>query len=366
MAYFPESIMPPRLKDESQDFNSSPFVINARDVNKHDEEIRAIQKFIGVATPPTMVNGFSGMGADVVGGFSSFSSFSPVISFSSACYPLSIKQALDLIMDKIREVRDDMVLMDSGVVCVSDPQVSNGTGFVSFPSSWENTTMVSIINNDNSTSTVMPDDSELDDETSDLATIKGLTVANATGLPESGYLTIINKIEKRTYDEGSIRRDFTAFANFTDTNPTTGSSNIAFRRRHLGSNVEIIRYSGKVGNILYNIRRRQFGTSSSPHSAGDLVFKGRLTINVAPFMYVFGEELANDPRQKDIRCYLQSDGKIIFDVGVQDCLSGVPPTCITGFKSTRFASYASYHAILVKNIDTIPIYDPTSSTSCGV
>lgn len=345
MAYFPESIMPPRLKDESQDFNNSPFVINARDVNKHDEEIRSIQKFIGVASPPTMVNGFSGMGSDAVGGFSSFSSFSHIVSFSSACYPLSIKNALDDIMEKTREIRDDMVLMDSGIVVVSHPSITT-SGTISFPSHWSNTTLVSVINDDNSTTTIMTDNGDADDETNDLPVIKGIVVGDASDLPESGYITLINSATIKSY---SATEKYNSYTFIEDQD-----ANSHIRKRHLGSNVEILRYSGKAGNILYNIRRRQFGTSSSPHLAGHILFKGRLSINVAPFSYLFNIDASTNKRSKNISCSLHANCQIHMDADLEYATNSGTPL------------YASYHAMLVKNIETIPIYDPTSTTSCGV
>ena len=70
MGYFPESIMPSRLKDESQDVKGNEFVVSAADVNKHDEEIRALQRVIGVRPATFPGKGFSG--TSLPSGFSAF------------------------------------------------------------------------------------------------------------------------------------------------------------------------------------------------------------------------------------------------------------------------------------------------------
>ncbi len=60
MSYFPESLMPIIVKDESADSKGNSVVINAADFNKHSEEIRLPVKskqlkVIFIVTPDTKI-----------------------------------------------------------------------------------------------------------------------------------------------------------------------------------------------------------------------------------------------------------------------------------------------------------------------
>jgi hypothetical protein len=49
MAFFPNRVIGANRKDESRDVPGNDEIINARDFNSHDEEIRAVEAFIGTA-----------------------------------------------------------------------------------------------------------------------------------------------------------------------------------------------------------------------------------------------------------------------------------------------------------------------------
>jgi hypothetical protein len=124
MSYYPESIMPSRLKDGSADVNGNKYIASASDHNKHDEEIRAIEKALG-ARRPTFPGGSACSAAS--SGFSSAIGFSSVIGFSasSGCYPApsgcagatnNLMDALQNIFDQLNEIRNGLVLVTSGTV----------------------------------------------------------------------------------------------------------------------------------------------------------------------------------------------------------------------------------------------------------
>lgn len=174
MAYFPESIMPARIKNESADVDGNQYIISAADHNRHDSEIRAIEKVIGVPTLP--VSGFSG-----------------------PANPCSMVNVLLQILAQLQVLRDDFIIQTSGVVAVKDITVLTADGIIPFPSTWDNTVLVDAI----------PDASVTDEEALD--PIDSVELADIDGLPEEGYISIINdESTTRTYVSHSLTLQVTS------------------------------------------------------------------------------------------------------------------------------------------------------------
>lgn len=145
MAYYPESIMPANLKSESADSDGNAFVIGASDHNRHDEEIRAIEKTLGIDGECSLVG------------------------------------ALEDMADQLDLIRDGLVLTTSGIVAITDPDVPDADGLIAFPESWT-TTLV----------TDMPDESTTDETV--LPFISALALDDVEDMPDEGYITIINDV----------------------------------------------------------------------------------------------------------------------------------------------------------------------------
>jgi hypothetical protein len=159
MSFFPESLMPSNLKQESDDFGGNPYVISAEDFNIHDEEIRAIEKAIGV--PKLTVPGFG--------------------SVTDNCSLLSL---IENVLEKLVEIRDDFIQMASGVVAVKDSAVfPTPNGQIPFPSDWYTTIKAGI---------EIPDDSDNDED--ELEKLPDLALVSVTGFPDEGYITVINDV----------------------------------------------------------------------------------------------------------------------------------------------------------------------------
>jgi hypothetical protein len=129
---------------------------------------------------------------------------------------------------------------------------------------------------------------------------------------------------------------------------------------NLGTNVEIMRYSG-IDSVsspprLLNVRRRQSGSTSTRHAKGDLVFKGRLSLEVAPVWLscdaadVQDFLASTDPpppkegaRLSAMECLLRSDSKVDVRARVAFSSPGTPGI-----------AHAAYNAILVMDIPPVP------------
>lgn len=368
MSYFPESIMPSRVKDESQDVKGNPYLVNASDVNKHDEEIRAIEKVLGVRMPVFPASGFSGQGSDSSGGWSGFSSFSgdaPSVGCSVDLY-----EAMENVLGLLRDIRDNHVLVASGVTAIMDSNVSGVDGIISFPSNWPTTTLVDHMHDDGTDLANANMPMKVDDESSTLPDLPSLTLASVSGLPESGYLSIINDVSVCSYNSGLVVSPaaLTGFLVLTDP-PTANIYNSAgpalsmsssaeamktIRAISLGTNVEVIRYDGvDTGNSkVLNVRRRALGSTSSRHAPSDIVFKGRLSIQVSPFMHVsnYGA-LADNFGGNQVDCVLRSNGKI-------EMTSKQRATKNSAYADNTLYAYASWSATLVRSLSAIPPFDP--------
>lgn len=154
MAYFPESLMPARFKQESADVDGNRHVVSATDFNRYDEEIRAIEKTIGLRR--------------------------------DAPDNCSIAGVLEGIEAHLQRIREDMVLTNSGVVAVADADVVGVDGKIPIPSSWPVTTLVSAI----------ADASVATEE--ELPVLTSITLDDVTDMPDEGFISIINDVEVST------------------------------------------------------------------------------------------------------------------------------------------------------------------------
>jgi hypothetical protein len=151
--------MPSNLKQESDDFGGNPYVISAEDFNRHDEEIRAIEKSIGV--PKLTVPGFA--------------------TTTDNCSLLSL---IENVLEKLVEIRDDFIQMASGVIAVKDAAVSpTPDGQIPFPSNWYTTILDGI---------EIPDDSNNDED--ELEKLEDLPLVSVTDFPDEGYISVINDV----------------------------------------------------------------------------------------------------------------------------------------------------------------------------
>ena len=155
MSYFPQSLMPSRVKSEAADVDGNRYIMDGDDHNRVDAEIRAIEKtLLGVQT--------SGGGT---------------VGSAATC---SIQQIMLAVAQQMQLIRDTMVDSTSGVVAVKDDAVPGVDGMIPFPAAWY-TTLVSDI----------PDDSLNDEDALDATSV---TIADASGMPPEGYITIINDV----------------------------------------------------------------------------------------------------------------------------------------------------------------------------
>lgn len=188
-----------------------------------------------------------------------------------------------------------------------------------------------------------------------------LRLANVSHMPESGYITIINDISL-AYLYGPL---FDGVAGQAFPLPAmsslTSSSRPVFRIPDgvlsgfatgdllvggedavfgLGTNVEVLFYSGIDcnTNTLLNVYRGVNGTTVTAHGAGDIVFKGILSIQVSPM------GLSMTGNTTTIQCRLRSDGRI--ELG--------------GFYQSSTRAYAAYQAILIGQAPLVKSFDPSN------
>lgn len=152
--------MPARVKQESVDVDGNQYVVSATDVNRHDEEIRAIEKVIGVPKLP------------VPGG-------------PTPTDECSILSTLVQIAEQLKKIRDDFVLTTSGVVAVRDSNVVGVDGLIPFPTAWSTTTLA--VGFSGLTDTVVNDEDLLEK-------LDYVELTDVTGLPDEGYVTVPNDI----------------------------------------------------------------------------------------------------------------------------------------------------------------------------
>lgn len=361
MAFFPESIMPNRLKDESQDIKGNKFVITATDVNKHDEEIRAIERSIGIRRPRFPASGFSGAcdaNGDFVEGCLDSEKVSGVCPGGSPpdCEIerqdiLSVMQSLS---ERLSQIRDDTMFQTSGIVRVRDPFYPGADGKIVWPTDFPVTTLASDI----------PDDTV--DSEEDLDDLSEVTLDDVSGLPDGGgFITIINDASTLLFRSGSRNLRIIGFTSLaTELDPIFDQSEIVMddsisRRQRilaLGTNVEILEYEelDEANNKLLGVSRKQLGTTSTRHAVGDLVFKGRASIMVSPINYKL-----SDRRIDQVDCVLRSDGSVDLRVRNRD-RNAVDPDD----DDDTIISYAHYHAIVLRELEPLPVFDPGGFGDC--
>lgn len=298
MAYFPESLLPSNIKQTSSDVGGNQFIVSASDYNRHDEEIRAIEKFIGTQDS------------------------------ANGC---SLIESLKSAAQRLQDLRDGIILTTSGVVSVKDASVGGTDGIVPFPTSWTTTLSSGI-----SASTTLP----------------VMQLASVSGLPTSGYVSIINDVslmpiaigrldvsKKNNYLFGQVNAAVYTSLVSTDApiyNIQLQNSAITQDALALGSNVEIFYYNGiDVPNKkLLNVTRSQLNSTATRHGTGDVVFKGILSVQVSPFM--FRANYATPLGQ--VSCLLRSNGRV--DMSTQQINFG--PVGFSGFVDKQLVNNNSY------------------------
>ncbi len=355
MSYFPDSLMPIIVKDESNDLKGNSFVMNAFDFNKHSDEIRAIESVLGVRSALFAGAGFSSAQC----GTSPFgpSPLDPVTPCSGTIS--DVASAIKIISDKLKDIRDNLVKTTSGTIAIVDSTQSI-SNTISFPSDW--TTTLS---------------QEISDDTTDLnydfGTTPSILVADTTNFPNEGYISLINDISGLVYNAQNaltvLIPGYTSMAvvnspvysligqAVNDTNYSIISRLPLERVFGLGTNVEIMQYSGKDSTHLLNVQRKAFGTTSTRHCSGDLVFSGRLSISVSGIMFRLTDAAAVSNPIGHVECNLRANGSIN---ALCDYRSGGNQT-VSG--NTLFA-YAQYQALLIKQLDFIPQFVPPVDGNC--
>src|SRR3989304_2904934 len=108
MSYFPQSLVPSRVKSEAADVDGNRYIMGGDDHNRIDAEIRAIEKgLLGVQT--------SGGGEP---------------SLAGQCSTLEVMLA---VAQQLQQIRDTMVDSTSGIVAVKDDSVVGVDGIIPFP-----------------------------------------------------------------------------------------------------------------------------------------------------------------------------------------------------------------------------------------
>ena len=341
MSFFPESLYKSRTKSESADVQGNQFIIDAASFNKHDGEIAAIEQYIGTTNPqfPT--------------GFSSFKGV-PQGSGTTACSGASgtsMQTALNNLVSLLEQIRDDSVYVTSGCILQYDNSgASPYGGKIMFPSDWPTCLLVDALAVD-----PLPNPSYI-------------TLTDVSNMPTSGYISIINDVSPMSYQGAGSNRivhipGYTSLA--TSSQPASAQSNIVaavkgipqfslpFARVFgLATNIEFIYYDGLdiPNSRILNPQRMQLGSSATAHSSPDLVFKGRASINISPFVF----KVNNGKHIDCLECYLRSDGTVSIDVRNTDTN---PPD----YGTQSQYGYVHYSAILLRDLTQIPPYVPATS-----
>ena len=208
MAYFPSRLMPKTTKANAPGAEPSSLTVVAADYNRHDEEIRAIQEFMGT-TGGSLFAGRSNEDLPALRVLSSEDSqtqSSQVVSRSSQSSDLT-ERVNDLI-DKVNNFTEfagnsnSSGFIHSGQKIVMPEQV--GTTFLrTIPSASDGT----------------------------------ISVESTVGFPQSGTLTILNDVQRSV---------------------SSSSSSVTF--------AEWIRYTNKTSTEFLGCTRGYLGTTKGPHS----------------------------------------------------------------------------------------------------
>lgn len=346
MSYFPESIVPANIKQESADVLGNKYIVSAADYNKHDEEIRAIERLIGIrrANYPCDLTTISGVsqGSGQGGG-----SCQPAQTVSD------ILTAITNLVTLLENIRDNAMMVTSGCILKHNGNifVDPTLGIINFPTDWPKTVLLQDL----------PDNRV--DEEDPLDPIDSIRLNDVSGMQESGYITLINDVSTMNYQTANRVVHLPGYTSLATTNKPYfqqydinarlgGVSKLSLpdsRVFGLGTNVEFISYAGldTVNNKILNCQRMAGGSSATGHGAGDLVFKGRCTINIGPLMYKVNHGKTMDA----VECVLRSNGGIDLEVRSTDVK---PPD----YKTQTFYAYVHYQALLVRDLVGIADYDP--------
>jgi hypothetical protein len=247
--FFPNSIMPKRLKREDADVDDNPSIFNARDYNIHHREIRAIQEMlVGKADSSGTAPG------SVQDGGSGTDSVSADLAASGAAN--SILGLIDQANDIIGRLSNGNLMFQVGGTAVLGSKIS-------LP---------------NATQT----------EISGPLTTSGdtITVASTAGFTSSGYLTKINTMKvEELCDDGLPpgaggrcavgARKYYEYSNYMS---ATG--------QHM-TNQEIIEYTGKTATTFTGCSRGMFGSTKQAVSSDEkvLILGGRGALVIYPFFW---------------------------------------------------------------------------------
>jgi hypothetical protein len=328
MAYFPEQIMPANIKDESQDVRGNPHVIGASDHNKIEEEIRAIELYLGVK-PSSYSVGFSGQGCGLAS-FSAHSGYAYAPPVAASAVGSNNLDLLEYVSTTLNTLKDETIMVTSGVIAVADPIVPGADGMIPWPASWAPfmTTLSQDI-----------DDTTVYDE-QDIVDLESLGIADTTGLDEIGFVSIINNVYSFPLTVGGNADDYMAYG-FSGTvlpseNGTGEQRDLLYRQLSMGSNVEVFSYWGLTDNTILRVGRKKQGTMSWVHKTGDLVFKGKLSIHVTPLMF-----MAPASEFNSVECYVTPAGRVHMRTRAYDSTTRI-------FSENSTKLYASYQAVLVR------------------
>ena len=335
MAYFPEQLMPANMKDESQDVRGNHYVACAADHNKIDEEIRSVELYLGVKSPSYSF-GFSGTGCGLAA-FSSFSGYSYPAPVAAAGVGANNIELLEDLSADLDAIKDHTVMVTSGVIAIKDPNVPSADGMIPWPTSWA--PYMTVLSQD-------VGDPSIDDEDK-LEIVEALGLSDVSNLDEIGCVSMINSVY--TFPVGTFTNndEYMAYGFSGSALPpedgTAEEKTLLYRQLAMGSNVEIRDYWGvnTDDKTILKVGRKKQGTMSWSHKTGDLVFKGKLSIHVAPIMYMGANGFCS------IDCYVTPNGRIAFRSRAWDNTNSI-------FVENSTCLYASYQAVLVKTPLLIP------------
>jgi len=286
------------------------------------------------------------------------------------------------IFDQLNEIRNGIVLVTSGTVSCRNDVLGGANGAIVFPTNWPVTTLVDFV------PATLPEEAQPSD-------LDYVTLADVSGLPSIGYVSIINDSSNMLFydipeaplfpnpsnvigptsmaqeDSASYSgfSGFSGFAGFSglyyidDQVVASGYSSTAIPQYVLdrlvdrvatgqSTNVEILFYAGvdAPNNRILNVRRCVLGSTATQHAPSDLVFKGRLSIQASPTLV---RSLGDDMAQ--VECYLRSNGTITTRAWTFSGFSGFSGGA---WYEDGHVAYAQYQAVLVKSLGEIPPLRP--------
>jgi hypothetical protein len=177
----------------------------------------------------------------------------------------------------------------------------------------------------------VPYDVSVRNEDGQIGTLKGGLIVVGAGISTAGAarLTSLDSAETPIFTSSA-------------SNQTTVPRPRAFA---LGTNVEFLFYSGRdiPNNKLLNVYRKQQGSTSTRHGAGDLVFPGMLSVQASPTEY-----LTNGGPIGAVYCLVRSNGSVTMRVMTNGAITQIDDTSL---------ARASYQVVLVSESPTAPVFD---------